>query len=543
MRLLTSDGPISSSLLVEEPRDENDDNESGRLFGALLRRLNPASSLYEKGEFALSLPLLGENEQPEIVRPNKERQSKVTRADPPAEAKEKEASGKEEEDAIVTNERRQSNLSRPYFQFASPRQVSEALYGTSRQRWRETSLRELVDLSLLALQGIGSSIYAGELLDCQAASAGLDNASAVVHVVGHSIVAVANVVRCFEWFLLLRRLLNVGIEALLQSQDPSQLALAAAIRDVLFVHGASLSATRTAYAGGLEGALKDQPVPSLTDLLKSTALHRSTLWSLFSLVAPPQLTEAMQLLRGRAKAAALGSQSSSSSPSASSSAPTEDMDEGGARAIAVLFLHHPEAWVEAAASSVGWQLLDDIYSKVEKLRRVVTRRSDRHSSILSRGCNDDYFGFEAARSCEDKGEGEDEEGEGGDAEAQAHLAVASCLLRRVSMPLLDRLQRVMFHLDRDSGDAEDVGALLAVSPHSLWDAAHCADAREQSSDVAALYASQLWSSGRVALLYPEVYAAAQQLALPTPLSAGDIAHSRPLLSGAGQDLLNRCKQL
>jgi hypothetical protein len=229
----------------------------------------------------------------------------------------------------------------------------------------------------------------------------------------------------------------------------------------------------------------------------------------------------------------------------SSSAGKEE--DTGARAIAAPFLHHPEAWIEAAASGMGWQLLDDIYSKVEKLRRVVTRRSDRNSSIFSRGGrHDDYFGFDAAGDCEEEGDGDgygDGEAEGGDAEAQANLAIASCLLRRVSVPLLDSLQRVMFHLDRDGCDTEDVGALLAVSPRSLWDPAHCASAGEQSSDVAALYASQLWASGRIALLYPEVYAAAQQLALPAPLSAGDLAHSRSLLSSAWQDLLDRCKHL
>ena len=510
----------------------------GSLFGALLRKVNPSSGLYQDGEFTLSLPLLDDDDEnrPEIVKPSR-RAEPTTQITPG-----KEYDGEYEDDVpaatfAVTDTLRGQALTRPYFQFASPEEFADAMYGPRDQRsFREHTLEQLVDHSLLALEGIGSDIYPGNLLELAEARRKSSSRAApvFVHVSGQSVVAVANFVRRFTWLLTLRQLLDAAIDALGSSRDPAQLALAGGMRDLLYVHSASLSATRSAYAAncGSSSTLSpaEAPVTSVADLWQSTALHRSTLWHLFSLVAPPTLVSVVDGLRTEMR------------PSSGSSA---------SRKIEVLrdFLSdnkqtRSRAWTRpatvgtdeldsdsdklSAGRGSGWQLLDGIYKKVEQLRRVVWGYRREH--IMFSGGGDGDFGLSLADYAPSALPPEL-------SDAFAHLIVAACLLRRVSVPLLAHLQRCLFQLEPGSTDGWDqlfssgatcvgsaqsdqaeteamaqLSAMLPVPCSALWNPAGAeTGARTHSLDVGSsasnelcgLLSAQAWARGRIAVLVAE----------------------------------------
>ena len=438
-----------------------EDAEPGSLFGALLgRRINAASAWYQLGDFTLSLRSLPEDgSQPEIVPEGRSGQqggmvnecSMLPAAE--SEAKHYEREGEEKDGGKLEMQEgpaQHNNLMRPYLQFATQRQFSAALYGsTYLQSCREVRETLLVDLTLLALQGIGSDVYCEE------------GPFPVIHVLGHSLHAITSLLRGFGWFYRIRRLLDAATESLSCSRDPAQLALAAGIRDVLYVCNASLSAARSAYADGENGS--SGVVPSLADVWKSTALHRSALSNLLAAVAPHSLMQQLDWAK---------------------------RDSSTAWNRATYTLLEPAAWSGVHRSS-GWQLFDDVYKNVDRLRTVVWRGQG--GLFHSRG-------------------GDDDDNEPSD--SQASLLIASCLLRRVSIPLLALLQRLLFQIELDPDTemvaaAEELGITLPISAEALW-ASEGGNAGDMG-EIGGLLASQFWSNGRIALLASDRSSAAASL--------------------------------
>ena len=332
-----------------------------------------------------------------------------------------------------------ARLQRPYFTAASSGEFSDVLHGhdfhigllrqpNSRAAVVPTGASALVSdadfvaLSFQALQGVESFIYRDEdvpaLLACVPSSSSFCRRDFIT--LGRSATTLAHYQRHLGVSFAARVLLARAEDAVSRRcQDRGQLALGAAVGDLLRVHDATLSTMH-------ERLVRDGKLCP-AQLWAATALHRASLAVLLRAVATPGLRWAL-----------------------------DGVGDEAARATVVRRHLKPDAWAAPECTS-GWGILDALLTMLDNERTLASLTmptvSGANSVAVDMPPVDDASIALTERT--------------------ARLVILSYLARKVSEPLLEQVRCRLFAVRTDvdtlfSERDDEVMAGLPVSAVHLW---------------------------------------------------------------------------
>ena len=185
--------------------------------------------------------------------------------------------------------------------------------------------------------------------------------------------------------------------------------------DILLLQDASISM--------LQEKIRNEERASPTYLLTSVALHRLILSLLFRIIAPNELYESFQAVY-------------STPLNPVEKGTDEKMNQFALLDLLINQYTKPHTWMSASRSNVGWVMLDSLLVHLEKARKMTSKTpcsnlSQHHSSGATMG-----------NIAENKEEPEL-------SDSLAKVIVILFLVKRVSLPLLDLLQKRLFCLESD----------------------------------------------------------------------------------------------
>ncbi len=476
-----------------------DERGEGTLFGSLVNRaVEKQSMLYKDATFGVSLPEL-QNEPPELFDPvvNKEFDNIPIRADnfgglcsdsgslPHAKSLPNEADGR--------------YTRSPYLLEAGREEVTKAMYSL---RWREIAFREsyMIDLTLMAMQGTESDFYgrralAGYLLP------------------GYSSSTVHKYMLMFTSTFFMRRVLDFAVDKYSSMPYPALQAFGLGLSELLELHDATVVSLRTDYtarerhAASVGVKQSAQSPLALSDLWRVTQPQRNLLWLLFCTVAEEGLKRDLTRYIDN-----VGTMNEGALPGAASENITST------QLAALLPLVEPHSTLLSEKRLVGfldgdcsWFLMEHL---VERLQTCRTLLHGLHRESVLESTGSCYFYSASCLS-----------------DSFVNLVVISVLLRKVSAPLLDHVQKVVFRLELglESGlvQEEELKSTLSISPESLGGA---------SSVSAYLVMASLWAQSRVALLsgYVEAESITSQLLERYYKSPNEIVLHEPVKTHASE---------
>ena len=173
----------------------------------------------------------------------------------------------------------------------------------------------------------------------------------------------------------------------------------------------------------LQEKIRNEERSSPTYLLTSVALHRSILSQLFRIIAPTELYESFQAVY-------------STPINPVEKGTDEKMNQFALLDLLINQYTKPHTWMSASRSNIGWVMLDSLLVHLEKARKMTSKTpcSNLHRCHSSRHAMGDTVE-----------EREDPEL----SDSLAKVIVILFLVKRVSLPLLDLLQKRLFSLESD----------------------------------------------------------------------------------------------